>query len=131
MLVDTSTIIEILRNPKTSETFRIINEQIGDEELYLLIVQLAELSDWCIENRISPRERVDVVKKIANIMPLDEEICLEGSKTKAGRRKSGYKNFSLVDGLVLAAARSLGEKLLTFDKDFSGEKDCIVLVQPD
>ena len=119
--------IEILRNPKTSDKFRLINEQIRNEELYLLIVQLAELSDWCLENRVSPRERVDAVKKISNIVPLDEEICLEGSKIKAERRGNGHKDFGLLDGLVLAAARSLGVKLLTFDTDFSGERDCIVL----
>lgn len=127
MLVDTSTIIEILRNPKTSDRFKLISEQMRGEELYLLVVQLGELSDWCIENHVSPRERVDAVKKIANIVPLDEEMCLEGSKLKADRRRSGHRNFGLLDGLVLAAARSLGEKLLTFDNDFSGEKDCVVL----
>ena len=127
MLVDTSTIIEILRNPKTSDKFRYINEHVRGEELYLLVVQLAELSDWCLENNVSPRERVESVKEIANIVPLDEEICLEGSKVKAERRRSGFRDFGLLDGLVLAATRSLGEKLLTFDKDFSGEKDCIVL----
>ena len=127
MLVDTSTIIEIFRNPKTSDKLRHINEHVRGEELYLLVVQLAELSDWCIENNVSPKERVEAVKKIANIVPLDEEICLEGSKVKAERRRSGYRDFGLLDGLVLAAARSLGEKLLTFDKDFSGEKDCIIL----
>lgn len=127
MLVDTSTIIEILRSPKASDRFRLINEHVRSEELYLLVVQLAELSDWCIENNVSPRERIEAVKKVANIVPVDEEICLEGSKVKAERRRNGYKDFGLLDGLVLATARSLGEKLLTFDKDFSGEKDCIVL----
>ena len=126
MLVDTSTIIEILRHPKTSDRFKRIKERIGTEELYLLVVQLAELSDWCLENKVSPRERVDALKKLANVVPLDEEICLEGSKIKAERRRAGYKDFSLLDGLILAAARSLGEELLTFDADFSGEKYCIV-----
>ncbi len=45
MLVDTSAIIEVLRHPKTSKEFRAIQKQIGEEELYVLIVQLAELSD--------------------------------------------------------------------------------------
>ncbi len=128
MLLDTSTIIEILRHPKTSDKFKQIKERIGAEDLYLLVVQLAELSDWCIENKASPRERVEAVKKLANIVPLDEEVCLEGSKIKGDRRKRGHKDFSLLDGLILATARSLGERLLTFDRDFSGETDCVVLV---
>lgn len=128
MFVDTSTIIEILRHPKTSDKFKLMKEHIAAEDLYVLVVQLAELSDWCIENMVSPRERVEAVKKFANIVPLDEEVCLEGSKIKRDRRRSGHKDFGLLDGLVLAAARSLGERLLTFDRDFSGERDCIVLV---
>jgi len=127
LLLDTSTIIEILIHPRASERFKKIKERIGAEELYISVVQLAELSDWCIENDSPPSERVVAVKKFANILPLDEETCLEGSSIKADRRKKGYRNFSLLDGLILAAARSLGEKLLTFDKDFEGQTDCIVL----
>ncbi len=127
MLLDTSAIIEVLRHPRTSEEFRRIKEQIGAEELYILVVQLAELSDWCIANRVPVKERVAEVKKLANIISLDEEICLEGSRIKNERRKKGLVSFSLLDGLVLAAARSTGEKLLTFDQDFAGEEDCIVL----
>ena len=127
MLIDTSTIIEILRRPKTSPRFRLIKEHVGSEELYVLVIQVAELSDWCIENRVSPRERVEAVKKFANIIPLEEEVCLGASRLKSDRRRSGYKDFGLLDGLVLAAARSMGERLLTFDRHFSGERDCIVL----
>jgi predicted nucleic acid-binding protein len=127
LLLDTSTVIEILRNPKSSDRFRLVKEQIKNEELYMLTIQLAELSDWCIRNNAPPIERIESVKHIANIVPLDEEICLEGSKIKSTRRRTGHKNFSLLDGLVLAAARSLGERLLTFDRHFTGEKDCIVL----
>ncbi len=127
MLVDTSTIVEILRHSRTSDRFKLIKEHTRDEELYVLIVQLAELSDWCIKNKVSPWERIEAVKRIANIVPLDEDICLEGSKIKSERRAGGHRDFSLVDGLVLATARILGEKLLTFEEDFSGETDCIVL----
>ena len=127
LLVDTSAIIEILRHPKTSEKFRLIRQHIGAEELYVLVVQLAELSDWCIENRVPTRERIEALKKLANVVPLDENICLEGSKLKSQRRKKGYRAFSLLDGLILAAARSIGERVLTLDGDFTGESDCIVL----
>jgi len=39
----------------------------------------------------------------------------------------GVSNFGIIDGIVLSTARSLGERLLTFDADFEGEEDCIVL----
>ena len=93
----------------------------------MLVVQLAELADWCIVNNIPVKERIGEVKKLANIIPLDEDICLEGSKIKHERRKKGFESFGLLDGLLLAAARSVGERVLTFDRDFAEEEDCLVL----
>ncbi|HVH16165.1 MAG TPA: PIN domain-containing protein [Candidatus Angelobacter sp.] len=127
MLLDTSAIIEVLRHPKTSKEFGLVQKHIGEEDLYVLVVQLAELSDWCIVNNVSVRERIGEVKNLANIIPLDEDICLEGSRIKNERRKKGFGSFGLLDGLLLAAARSVGERVLTFDRDFAKEEDCLVL----
>ena len=95
----------------------------------MLIVQLAELSDWCIANKAPVKERIEELKKLASIIPLDEDICLEGSRIKNERRKKGFGNFGILDGLLLAGARSVGERVLTFDRDFVGEEDCLVLPQ--
>jgi len=127
LLLDTSVVIEVLRHIKTSKEFKLIQRRIGEEELYVFVVQLAELSDWCFANDVPVRERVEEVKKLANIIPLDEDICLEGSRIKNERRKKGFRSFGLVDGFLLAAARSVGERLLTFDRDFAEEQDCLVL----
>jgi predicted nucleic acid-binding protein len=127
LLLDTSAIIEVLRHPRTSKEFKLIQNQIGEAELYVLVVQLAELSDWCFANNVPVRERIEEVKKLTNIIPLDEDICLEGSRIKNERRKKGFGSFGLLDGLLLAAARSVGEQLLTFDRDFAEEQDCLVL----
>jgi len=127
LLLDTSAIIEVLRHPRTSKEFRLIQKHIGEEDLYVLVVQLAELSDWCIVNNVPVRERIEEVKNLANIIPLDEDICLQGSRIKNERRKKGFAGFGLLDGLLLAAARSVGERVLTFDRDFAEEEDCLVL----
>jgi predicted nucleic acid-binding protein len=127
LLLDTSAIIEVLRHPRTSKEFRLVKKHIGEEDLYVLIVQLAELSDWCIVNNIPAKERIEEVKNLANVIPLDEDICLEGSRIKNERRKKGFGSFGILDGLLLAAARSVGERLLTFDRDFAEEEDCLVL----
>lgn len=119
--------MEILRHPRSSKEFRLIKEQIGSEELYVLLVQLAELSDWCLENDESPEESIGRLKRMASIILLDENICLDGSRIKRERRRKGHRAFGILDGLILAAARSMNEKLLSFDEDFQGEEDCIVL----
>jgi len=127
LLLDTGAIIQVLRHPRTSKEFKLIQKHIGEEELYVLVVQLAELSDWCFANNVPVKERIEEVKKLANIIPLDEDICLEGSRIKNERRKTGFRDFGLLDGLLLAAARSVGERVLTFDRDFAEEQDCLVL----
>jgi len=93
----------------------------------VLVVQLADVSDWCIANKVSVRERIGEVKSLANIISLDEDICLEGSRLKNERRRRGFRSFGLLDGLLLAAARSVGERVLTFDRDFAEEEDCLLL----
>src|SRR5437879_2296001 len=73
----------------------------GAEELYVLVAQLAELSDWCIANEVPVRERIEEVKSLANIIPLDEDICLEESRLKNERRRRCFGSFGFLDGLLL------------------------------
>ncbi len=127
VLLDSSALIEVFRSPVTSRRFRAIEREIGDEEVFISIIQLAEVADWAVRNQVSPKERIDAIKEFARIVPLDEQICLEAPSIKYRGRKSGYADFSLLDAIILAAARSIGQRVLTFDKDFAGEGDCIVL----
>jgi len=127
MLLDSSAIVEIFRNPNTSRRFKSIMREVGDEEVFVSIVELAEVSDWAVRNRASAKDRVTYIKDFARIVPLDEQICLDASQIKHRRRELGYTNFSLLDSIILATARSIGQRVLTFDKDFEGETDCIVI----
>lgn len=85
------------------------------------------MAGWAVRNRVSPKDRIAAIKEFARIVPLDEQICLEASTIKYRRRELGHSDFSLLDAIVLATARSIGQRLLTFDEDFVGESDCIVL----
>jgi predicted nucleic acid-binding protein len=127
MLLDTSVIVEIFRSPSTSRRFKRIAREMGDEEAFVSQVQLAEVADWAIRNGVSARERVSSVKDFARVVPLDEEICLEAPTIKNRRREAGHSDFSLMDGIILATARSISQRMLTLDRDFEGEADCIVL----
>jgi predicted nucleic acid-binding protein len=127
VLLDTSAIVEIFRSPAESAGFERIRGGIGDEEVYVSTVQLAEIADWAARNAAPPKERVEAIKEMARIVPLDERICLDAATIKQGRRKAGHDDFGLIDGMILATARSIGQRVLTMDKDFSGEKDCVVI----
>jgi predicted nucleic acid-binding protein len=126
VLLDTSAIVEIFRSPAESARFEKITTEIGDEEVYISMVQLAEIADWATINKVPPEERIEAVKEMARIVPLHERICLDAAAIKQRRRKAGHDDFCLMDGIILATARSIGQRVLTLDEDFVGENDCVV-----
>ena len=127
MFLDTSIIIEIFRTGKDSKKFEEMYSFIKDEPLFISVIQLGEISDWCLKNKINPSDRVDKLKSILNIIPLSEKICLAGSKIKYEMRRKRLSKFSLFDGIILASAQSINQKLLTTDQDFKKAKDVILL----
>jgi predicted nucleic acid-binding protein len=127
VLLDTSVMIEIFRNSSGSARFDRIMAEIGDEEVYISTVQLAEIADWATRNGAPPEERADAVKELARMVPLGERICLDAAAIKQRRRKAGHDDFGLIDGIILATARSIGQRVLTLDVDFEGEADCLVI----
>jgi len=127
MFLDTSIVVEIFRNEQTSDLFKEIYEYINDEPIFISIIQLGEISDWCLKHHINPNKRIEKLKQIVNLVPLSETICMEGSTIKHTIRKKGVKKFSLIDGMILSSARSINQQLLTRDKDFKSIKNVIVL----
>ncbi len=127
MFLDTSIIIEIFKMRKDTKKFEEIYDFIKDEPLFISIIQLGEISDWCLKNKIDPKNRINRLKDILNIIPLSEKICLKGSQIKYDMRKKRFFKFSLFDGIILASAQSLNQKLLTTDSDFKKAKDVIIL----
>ncbi len=127
MFLDTTIVVEVLRSGRESRRFRRILEAIKDDPLFISMLQLAELSDWCLENSIDPSDRISRLKGIVGVVPLTEGICLEGSKIKRGMRERGVSKFSLLDGIILASARSIDQKLLTSDSDFRKAEDAVVI----
>ena len=124
MFLDTSIIIEIFQS---KSEFEEIYEIIKDEPLFISIVQIGEIADWCVKNKINPTERIEKLKHIINIIPLSEKICITGSQIKHDMREKGVTKFGLLDGIVLASARLINQELLTTDTDFKKAKDATVL----
>jgi predicted nucleic acid-binding protein len=127
MFLDTSIIIEIFRNDKNSKKFQDIYTCIKDEPIFISIIQIGEILDWCLKNHIDPEKRIVKLKQILNIIPLNEKICYNAAEIKYTIRKKGVTKFGLLDGIVLASARSINQRLLTTDTDFKIIKDAIVM----
>jgi predicted nucleic acid-binding protein len=127
MFLDTSVIIEIFRNDKNSKKFQDLYTYLKDEPLFISIIQIGELADWCLKNNIDPEKRITKLKQILNVIPLNEKICYNAAQLKYSIRKKGVKKFGLLDGIVLASARSINQRLLTTDSDFRKLSDTIVI----
>jgi predicted nucleic acid-binding protein len=127
MFLDTSVIIEIFRNDKNSKTFQEIYTYIKDEPIFISIIQIGELADWCLKNHIDSEKRITKFKQILNVIPLNEKICYEATHIKYAIRKKGDTKFDLLDGIVLASARSINQRLLTTDSDFRTISDAVVI----
>ena len=126
MFLDTSIIIKIFRNEKQTKTFQDIYKYIKEEPLFISLVQIGELSDWCLKNHIDPEKRINKLKQILNVIPLNEKICYDAAQIKYTMHKKGVVKFGLLDGIVLASARSINQQLLTMDNDFRTLHDAIV-----
>jgi len=127
MFLDTTIIIEILEGRRASIKIDKILKHIKDEPLFISVIQLAELSDWCENNKIDAFKRITQIKEIVNVIPLNDRICMDGAEIKHEMRKCGIDKFSLIDGIILASARSINQKLLTTDTDYRKAKDTIFI----
>ena len=127
MFLDTSIIIELFQSDSNSPGFIRIYEHVKGEPLFMSVIQAGELSDWCLKNNIRPEEMMGQLKKIIGAIPLNERLCLEGSRLKSELRAKGAKTFSLIDGMMLASARSVNQTLLTLDRDFAKAEGVVLL----
>jgi len=127
VLLDTGIVIELFQSSEDSPRLHRMNSAMGGEELFISIVQIAELADWAERNGEVPEGPLELVRDAARVVPLSEAICLQAASIKRKRRLAGHNRFGLLDGVVLATARSMGQSLLTLDKDFLDEPDCVVI----
>jgi predicted nucleic acid-binding protein len=125
MFLDTTIIVELMRG----ETQRAKNilAHIENELLFISVIQLGEVNDWCIANCSDTPKRIAQLKEIVNIIPLNEAICIEASELKCSMRAQKIGKFSLMDGIILASARYIGQRLLTSDTDFRKADDAIII----
>ena len=127
MFLDTSVVIEIVLQGPNNPHFGKLLEHIQDETLYMSVIQVGEVSDVCLRDGVEPSGVIGDLKEFINIIPLTEEVTIQGAEIKHEMRVKGVRKFGLMDGIALASARSMGQKLLTRDKDFEKAGDAVIL----
>jgi len=128
MLLDTSVLVEMLRRPATDGRVKRILTAIGEKPLFASPIHMGELADVARRSGVSAEETVAKALQVVDLIPLTPDIAVAASaiKAEARRRKSG-RDFSLIDGIGLASARSRGLPMLTLDHEFDGFRDVTVL----
>ena len=107
MFIDTSIIIEMISHDEEDELVLSILSKIKDRHLFISVIQIGEISDWCLRFGLDPYDVLNGLKEWLRPVKLSEKICIEGSILKMDFRKEGAKKFSLIDGIILASARSM------------------------
>lgn len=124
MFLDTSALVAVFTSRKLANR---IEKTVGDSQLYVSQIQLAEIADWATRSGAPVSERIEAVEQMTDVSPITKEICIEAAAIKSAIRGKRKSSFGIIDGVILATARSLGQNLITFDKDFAGEHDCVIL----
>jgi PIN domain nuclease of toxin-antitoxin system len=123
LVVDSSAWIEYLDGSAKGEKVR---EHFKEKQLFTPTNCVAEIVARAGRTGIS----IELVKTVLNaqstIVAIDFETSCQGGILYTALRKKKPK-IALSDTLTLAVAQSLKAKVLTFDNDFRGLKEAIVL----
>ncbi|MFQ6136373.1 MAG: type II toxin-antitoxin system VapC family toxin [Candidatus Hydrothermarchaeales archaeon] len=127
MLLDTGILVEILTSDRESSRFKDIFDEIKEERRTISVLSLGELVDVMIRSGVDYQEPLERVKRMGDVVEMSEEISIQGAEIKNKRRREGFGNFSLMDGFILATARTINERLITTDEDFEALEDVIIV----
>ncbi|MDI6639726.1 MAG: PIN domain-containing protein [Methanocellales archaeon] len=123
MFLDSSAVIEHFIGSSKGKR---VKEILTTESCYASSISLSEIALWCYREGKNVDYFFKETKEIVDISDLSEDIYKEGARITFERKKVD-KNFGLMDGLILACARSIRQKLLTRDPHFKGLDGVIIL----
>lgn len=118
MFLDTSALIEHFVGSKRGEK---VADILRKEPCFISILSLAEIKVWCLRNRRDYDVFVEKANKIVSTVDVTKSICESGAEITHEVQKTS-RSFGLMDGMILASARSIEQKLVTGDAHFRGVK---------
>lgn len=123
IILDASAWIEYLEG---SEQGKQVKELLEGQQLFTTTLTFAEIISKALRKKLSNTPVAELIRTKSTIIPVSEIMAYEGAKIHAGIKEKKPK-FALADGICLAAARMHGAKVLTFDQDFSGFTQVLLL----
>lgn len=123
MFLDTSAVIEFFIGTKKGSE---VSEAIKAEDCFISILTYAEVAMWCRRNKKDFELWKEKLERIANVVEATPGICAEAARiTHEAKKKEA--SFGMIDGMILASARSISQKLMTKDGHFRDFEDAIII----
>lgn len=116
MFLDTNLLIEYLIGSPKGER---VKEVLAREPCAISAFSVAEVVLWSLREGRDPDSALREVRRVVDVAMPGEGVFREGARI-AFEQKRRVNSFGLMDGLILASARSTGETLLTADTGFRG-----------
>ncbi|MBI4363153.1 MAG: PIN domain-containing protein [Euryarchaeota archaeon] len=116
MFLDTSAVIEHFVGSAKGER---VADTLRGEPCVVSILTMAEVKTWCLRSGRDYGTFAERMDRMASVVGLTRAICESGAEVAHEARKT-RRGFGLMDGLILASARSLGQRLMTADAHFRG-----------
>lgn len=124
LVVDSSAWIEYFKGEVKGTA---VKKHIDSHELFTSGFCVGEIVVTFLRNNLPLDVALSFLKIRSNIVPVDFSIAENAGKLYHELRKKNGK-ISLSDTISLAIAKKLNAKILTFDNDFQGMKEAIVLI---
>ena len=123
MFLDTSAVIELFLG---TDEGKVVLEAIRNDDAVISIITYAEVAMWCKREERDFEIWRENIEKIANVVNLTPRIACDAANiTFEAKQKD--KSFGIIDGIILASARSVNQRLITKDKHFEGFSDVVIL----
>lgn len=123
LVVDASAWIEYLSGTEKGEK---VKKYFEENELYTAAVSVSEIIAKMLREGFSADIAILAIPARSQIVPIDFGIASDAGKTYYILRKKRDK-ISLSDAICLCTAKKISGKVLTFDNDFRGIAEAIVL----
>lgn len=122
-VIDSSAWIEYL---KGSDSGNKLNSYFKESEIFTTSLCVAEIIAKVLREGFSADIALKAILSISLVTNVDLEVGDKGGRVYYELRKNKPK-IALSDAITLASARKLGAKIITFDHDFEGLKEAIIL----
>ncbi|MBI4918954.1 PIN domain-containing protein [archaeon] len=123
LVIDSSAWIEYLKGSKSADK---LNEYFETGELFTTSVCVSEIIAKVLREGLSSNIALQAIRSMSSIISVDAEIGIDAGKIYFELRKTKPK-IALSDAITISAAKKLSAKIITFNRDFDGLSQAMVL----